>query len=914
MANLSPYDYNLGDFADYQMPETEEERQRRLAAEAAARTPVKQTITTDPVTGEQNMTISGNVRDLGPENTLTPTVYGAGEAATRGFQAVQPAEVDTGAVYNRMIQAESGGRQYDRNGQILTSPKGALGMAQVMPATALNPGYGVRPATMEEISTPEGNRAFGQRYFQGLLNYFGGDVQKATAAYNGGPGRVSRNVSANGGQLNVAQLPAETQQYLRAVGPIAPAQAAAPIQTETIMSSAPAANAGVRPGAVLGQGGTATQEGTAGEIPAQQAMAEANNRFVAAQAQPEAMVSLAQDSAAQPWLRALARDQVVENLTQAREKEKATREVEAARQDPNALARMLQAKSSEQGSYAKAMLFSILGMEKSAADEAAKLGIGSKWSTMTDVNGKTALIKVRSDGVPLEGYDSSTGRQLNSNDLVAVLGAGQRKLDIVGGTYVNDTTGEVGRAISDKTTGITYIQTDTGRKGMTGFRPQGNAGTLEMQRQAQIQKQNIDLAGDYAKTQMRIQGAAPEAYNKFIGEFNAKWGTNFTIKDFAGGPPQIDLTTNRVVSSAPAAVAPAASATPAAASTVSGAVAPEATGVSGAAPAAVAAGPVVPVVSGGGATTVSTAGKTPAQILKAEEDAKRAADEARAAREAENKKRLAIEEAQGKQPVEVGTAEQKDFVTYKTTVQDKAESGRDVARVTRSQVKDLMQDPVIIGIMNGSGTQYAAAGKLIREMAAGAYSDDDNGKRLADDIRGLSLTQPQKDALSRYAQANTSINRATLKANSGAGSISNAEQTANKAANMTNIGDLTPFAALTGLSRRSYMGDLTQEKAAMLAASKYVTRDQFDQAWQKIEDQRVKQYDGIYRARLDLIKPFAEKATANPNDAQAQQRYRDAAIHAFRVYPTPEYTAGVGWTFPTKESKQAAMAAIAGDR
>ena len=292
------------------------------------------------------------------------------------------------------------------------------------------------------------------------------------------------------------------------------------------------------------------------------------------------------------------------------------------------------------------------------------------------------------------------------------------------------------------------------------------------------------------------------------------------------------------------------------------------------------------------------------------------AEPQRGANEGEDqfKRRYDTWKTQQAQKMEVGTAEQKDFVTYKGVVQDKAESGRDVARVTRGQVKDLMADPVIIGIMNGSGTQYAAAGKLIREMAAGAYSDDDNGKRLADDIRGLSLTQPQKDALSRYAQANTSINRATLKANSGAGSISNAEQTANKAANMNNIGDLTPFAALTGLSRRSYLGDLTQEKAAMLAASKYITRDQFDQAWQKTEDQRVKQYEGIYRARLELIKPFADKANANPNDAQAQQRYRDAAIHSFRVYPTPEYTAGVGWTFPTKESKRAAMAAAAGDR
>jgi hypothetical protein len=318
--------------------------------------------------------------------------------------------------------------------------------------------------------------------------------------------------------------------------------------------------------------------------------------------------------------------------------------------------------------------------------------------------------------------------------------------------------------------------------------------------------------------------------------------------------------------------------------------------------------------TGGGAAVTGGAIPSAAQMATQEAQAASQRKIAEEAAIAENKLKNAISEKQQTQPIDVGTAEQKDFVTYKTTVQDKAEAGREVSKVTRTQVKDLMQDPAIIGIMNGSGTQYAAAGKLLREMAAGAYSEDESGKRLADDIRGLSISQPQKDALSRYAQLNTNINRATLKANTGGGAISNAEQAANKAANMTNIGDLTPFAALSGLSRRAFQGDLSQEKAAMLADRKYVTRDQFDQAWQRTEDIRVQQYDGIYRARLELIKPFSDKANANPNDAQAQQRYRDAAIHAFRVYPNMEYTAGSGWSFRTPESKRASMAAAAGDR
>ena len=140
-------------------------------------------------------------------------------------QPQQPPQAPQG-VFGRMIQAESGGQQYAPNGQILTSPKGAQGIAQIMPSTGAAPGYGIAPATPSELATPEGNRAFGQRYFEGMYNKFGQDPEKAAAAYNAGPGRVQQNLAANNGQLNVAQLPQETQDYLRKVQP---GQAPAPV-------------------------------------------------------------------------------------------------------------------------------------------------------------------------------------------------------------------------------------------------------------------------------------------------------------------------------------------------------------------------------------------------------------------------------------------------------------------------------------------------------------------------------------------------------------------------------------------------------------------------------------------------------------------------------------------------------------
>ena len=62
------------------------------------------------------------------------------------------------------------------------SRKGALGLAQLMPATARQ--LGVDPRD------PVANLVGGARYLRQLLDQFDGNVEKALAAYNAGPGRV----------------------------------------------------------------------------------------------------------------------------------------------------------------------------------------------------------------------------------------------------------------------------------------------------------------------------------------------------------------------------------------------------------------------------------------------------------------------------------------------------------------------------------------------------------------------------------------------------------------------------------------------------------------------------------------------------------------------------------------------------
>jgi soluble lytic murein transglycosylase-like protein len=79
------------------------------------------------------------------------------------------------------------------------SPVGAVGLTQLMPKTAA--GMGVNPMNVDE------NLKGGGQYLQSLIKKYDGNVAKALAAYNAGPGRVDKG----------GPLPQETQDYVAKV-------------------------------------------------------------------------------------------------------------------------------------------------------------------------------------------------------------------------------------------------------------------------------------------------------------------------------------------------------------------------------------------------------------------------------------------------------------------------------------------------------------------------------------------------------------------------------------------------------------------------------------------------------------------------------------------------------------------------
>jgi hypothetical protein len=99
------------------------------------------------------------------------------------------------ALFRALVQQESGGHQSAH------SPAGAIGETQLMPGTAR--ALGVNPYNAQQ------NLDGGAKYLRQQLDRFGGNVRKALAAYNAGPGAVEKY----GGVPPYA----ETQNYVRTI-------------------------------------------------------------------------------------------------------------------------------------------------------------------------------------------------------------------------------------------------------------------------------------------------------------------------------------------------------------------------------------------------------------------------------------------------------------------------------------------------------------------------------------------------------------------------------------------------------------------------------------------------------------------------------------------------------------------------
>ena len=685
-----------------------------------------------------------------------------------------------------------------------------------------------------------------------------GEISPQAAAANGGMARAQQIA-----QQRLAGSPNAQASGAARVQPVAPtpvAEAPAPVQPEAAPQAAPEqAQPESRYSLASGQGqfglqapGAAT--GVATSNPAIEAYQSNQN-------DPMALMKLSNDPNAPDWIKERARDRAADVLTNQRDDNKAKQLLAGA--DNNELAKYLRNKGSDSiTTRIRGMLFALAGNKEAAAKELDKLDTVGKDTYVQGPDGKSYLMRVKANGEAIAGYNAETGEKLSDKDLVNTMAGvqAQKGTTTHTGKMQDTTTGEV---YYEKTTpqGIQLVD-NNGKiyKGSSAnLRPFGIGSDITTKNQIQINELQNKLA--YAGPT-----ASAAEREKVIAESEAKYGPlpDAFKQSVRGAQPQP-------------------------AGTAQGAAVQRSQGVQPVAPTPMPAGVAVqPQAQGVQPVAAIAPGMTPAQREQATK----------------------LGTVQGEANIKVSEAEQKQFAEKtKTSVGEAAQGGLEIGSARRQQLDLIKQNPSILNIMNGTGTQFDSARNMIVRMASGAYSDD-NKEALYKDIKNLGLSPAEQGALTDFANLNTGINAKTLKLNSGAGSISNAEQQANKDANIGNIDRITAYAALSGLYRSQFAGDLQTSKQAFLDKHPEIKTDsQYNSAWQKEESNLLKGYQGIAKARFDVM---GRPPEANASK-EAMAAYKDRVFKAFEAYPAPTFDTNTGsWNYQTANAKRAAMKQILG--
>ncbi len=155
--------------------------------------------------GGGSLNPSGSGSGSGMDNGLIGNPSWSGAASAGGMSAAQ-------------INAESGGRQFDSQGNPLTSSAGAVGVAQMLPSTAqmVAQQHGIAWDQNQFENNASYNQNLGDLYMSDLRSQFGGNNAVATAAYNAGPNNPGVQYFYQTG--DGSRLPNETQNYLLSQG------------------------------------------------------------------------------------------------------------------------------------------------------------------------------------------------------------------------------------------------------------------------------------------------------------------------------------------------------------------------------------------------------------------------------------------------------------------------------------------------------------------------------------------------------------------------------------------------------------------------------------------------------------------------------------------------------------------------
>ncbi len=140
--------------------------------------------------------------------------YTKSELVAHLYSVCERFNLDKTIAHNQIMQESSFDRTATGAFCVLgtLNKKCGLGIAQFIPATGRAYGLKIDAGQDDRLDSIKSLDAYGA-HMADLLAAFGGDYLKALAAYNAGPGAVSRAVERNGeGWLSA--MPAETQAYV----------------------------------------------------------------------------------------------------------------------------------------------------------------------------------------------------------------------------------------------------------------------------------------------------------------------------------------------------------------------------------------------------------------------------------------------------------------------------------------------------------------------------------------------------------------------------------------------------------------------------------------------------------------------------------------------------------------------------
>ena len=222
-----------------------------------------------------------------------------------------------------------------------------------------------------------------------------------------------------------------------------------------------------------------------------------------------------------------------------------------------------------------------------------------------------------------------------------------------------------------------------------------------------------------------------------------------------------------------------------------------------------------------------------------------------------------------------------------TEVRPQAQAGDTVSSIRKQQFAIFDRPGIdtnkIFGLYNAAqeapGDQKLS---IIRDIFGGVFKPEaEVSQRLAQ----LNLSPAEKAALQEYNIANQQINAATLKRTAGAGSVSDAEQKANKESNVDPT-KIPALGAYNAMAQSQFDADKARWKADWALNSTATNALQLDKEWRR-ESQRL---SDIYR---DIAVQRIKFINANGNTYNAVRE-------GYRRFPVPEYDPGSGTWKKTK--------------